>query len=92
MLKWLQLLINPAARAACVKAKALVAQDPARTVEWAALRADEADRWVFAVFHDNPALPDMPSPYKLIAVSKHSGDTEELRGAAAKPYRLRGYK
>ena len=91
MLRWLRLLTSPAAREASASAKALVASNRECAVEGVALRADELDRWVFAVFYRGRRRCK-PLPYKLIAVTKDSKEATCLNGAEANRYRLRGYK
>ena len=98
MLGWLRLMINkviqelPAAPAeASAKAVGFVKQDTDCLEGGARLRADESDRWVFAVFYKGP-IPARPMPYKVVAVTKDSRQASYLDGAGAAKYRLRGYK
>jgi hypothetical protein len=91
MFKWLKLLCNRPAREASQQARAFVeVSGECRTTD-VSLRADEAERWVFAVFFQRP-LPSRPTPYTLVAVHKDSREISELRPQEGDRYRPRGYK
>jgi hypothetical protein len=57
----------------------------------ALLRADETDRWVFAVFY-RPRHPVFPAPYKVVEVMKRSAVVRELTAPEHDPYLLKGRK
>lgn len=65
MLNWLTLLFHRQARTASRHARALVEASGECHVVGVSLRADETDRRVFAVFHQEP-LPRRPTPYRPI--------------------------
>ena len=87
----LRLLFSSQARKAARQARPLVEEQGGCRVVGVALRVAEPSRYVFAVFYEGP-LPQRPTPYKLIAVHKASGNAEELSLADANQYRLRGYR
>lgn len=92
MLGWVRVLFDPAMRRASASAQAFVkAQLPDQEIEGASLRAIEANRWVFAVFHRG-RLPVMPSLYEVVCVTKQSGQVHRIDSPEADRYRLRDYK
>lgn len=52
-------------------------------------RAEEKNRWVFAVFYHTPARP---APYILVSVDKGTGAVTKLKDDEAPRYSLRGRK
>ena len=89
MFNWLRLLVDRQVRDASVRARALVERDGELQVVGVSVRADEADRWIFAVFFR--AL-QRPMPYRLVAVAKESVAAEYVSEADAYKYRIRGRK
>jgi hypothetical protein len=61
-------------------------------VHGVSLRAEEAERWVFAVFYTTPSLIVKPTPYQLVTVSKSTKIAEELPRSSGSPYVIRGRK
>ena len=55
------------------------------------LRAEEPDRWVFAVFYER-RLPSCPTPYRLVSVRKPSGPAIEVGNDEFEKYCIRGRK
>jgi hypothetical protein len=100
MLDWLRMMFHrlpgvasaderEASRAAC----ALVKARCDCKIRDVGLRAEEANRWVFAVFFDpGPYYISRPSSYKLVEVDKESGNVQEVSEAEADHYRIRGRK
>ena len=64
-------------------------QHPEWKVMWASVRAREESRDAVAVFYQEPPGFMRPSRYKLIAVSHHLGQVEELPCTLDAPYRIR---
>ena len=91
MFTWLKLLWNRQAREASQNARAFMEANGECRATDVSLRADELDRWVFAVFFQSP-LHGRPTPYKLLAVSKESSEIAELEPVEADRYRPLGYK
>lgn len=98
MVRWLQVMLNKLTKKvpvetaeASAKAVEFIKQNISCVQAGADLRADEPERWVFAVFYRGP-LPARPTPYKLVVVNKDSKQVNFLSGAEADRYRLRGYK
>ena len=56
------------------------------------LRANEATRYVFAVFYRDPTHPTIPDPYLLLAVPRDCSSVEELECSPHSPYWIRGRK
>ncbi|MCA9610889.1 MAG: hypothetical protein KC619_35085 [Myxococcales bacterium] len=58
----------------------------------AKLRAEEPDRFVFAVFYREGDQHVVPGAYRIIAVDRGEGATEELPCTPSSPYWVRGLK
>lgn len=67
-------------------------QHPEWKVMWASVRAREESRDVMAVFNEESPGFMRPPRYKLIAVSHHLGQVEELPCTLDSPYRIRNYR
>ena len=85
-------LLNKSARAAGRTAVAfLQSQNPEFRVHNASLRAEEDERFVFAVFYTTPDLMVKPTPYRLIVVGR-DGHAEEIDPPRESEYWIRGRK
>jgi hypothetical protein len=91
MFNWLRVIFDAQIRHASRLATAFVRSCDDRTPVAVSLRADEEDRWVFAVFYKE-AMPHRPTPYSLVAVSKDSDKAERVGEEESEVYRLRNYK
>ncbi len=58
----------------------------------ATLRADEKERFVYAVFYEEPNIISYPADYKIVAVSKNGGNISELELPPTSPYWIKGKK
>lgn len=58
----------------------------------AAVRAEEPDRFVFAVFYQESGLRVVPGRYAIVAVGRRNGSVEDLPLSPQSPYRIRGLK
>lgn len=67
-------------------------QHPDWEVNEALLRADEPERWVFAVFYEMPVQRTRPSPYQLVIVDKKTNEFGEVEPEPDSPYWIRGRK
>ncbi|MDH4113848.1 MAG: hypothetical protein OEU89_00125 [Burkholderiaceae bacterium] len=56
------------------------------------LRAEEPDRYVFALFYDDGGPPVVPGRYRIVAVDKPNGIVRELPLSPDSPYWITGYK
>lgn len=85
--------IDPAFRSACERAtEHLCTAHPGWCVTNAILRAEEPDRYVFALFYKDGGLPVVPGRYRIVAVDKHDASVSELPLSTDSPYWIRGYK
>jgi hypothetical protein len=93
MFKWLCQLTDPEVQTAAQSARTYLARAfPNFTIRNASLRATERDRFVFAVFYTDPTWRMKPGPYRLVAVDRMNGSTQEIQPARESPYWLRGRK
>lgn len=89
----LKILLNSDARAAGRFAVSSVAEsNPGFRVHNASLRAEEENRYIFAVFYSAPAHPIRPGPYLLVSVSRDLSSAEVINPAPDSPYWIRGRK
>jgi hypothetical protein len=65
---------------------------PICTVTNAMLRAEEQDRYVFAVFYRQAGPPVVPPRYALVAVGRECSTVEALDTSPTSPYWIRGRK
>jgi hypothetical protein len=65
---------------------------PSWTVTNGLLRAEEPDRWVFAVCYAEPGVRVVPGRYLLVAVARQGDLTETLETSPRSPYWIRGLK
>ena len=65
---------------------------PAFRARWTLLRATENDRFVVAVFYEEPELKWRPMPYKLLALSNDLSKCHELPLELDSPYRIQNYR
>ena len=75
-----------------VAAEHFTARHPEMEFTGSEFRAEEASRWVIAVFYEDLAKRQKPSPYKLLSVAKSGYDVEELSGDDFESYRIMGRK
>jgi hypothetical protein len=86
-------MLNRQIRIAGRRAKKIVeAAHPSFTTCGALLRADEPQRYVFAVFFEEPTVMTRPTRYKLVAVSRDFHILEELDPPHESEYWIRGRK
>ena len=86
-------IFDAEARSAARIAKDFVrAQHPDLGVHAAWFRAKEPERIVLAVIYDERDLRSRPSPYRLVAVARSTGDASFLETTAESPYWIRGRK
>ena len=84
---------DPALSAARERAEAhLCRSQPEWQITNARLRADEPDRYVFALFYADGGPPVVPGRYRIVAVGKQDGSVRELPLSQDLPYRIRGYR
>lgn len=55
-------------------------------------RADEPERFVFAVFFNRAGTSIIPTPYEIVAVRKTDGEVAELIPPNDEPYLIAGYR
>ena len=72
--------------------RAVAAARPSHTVTDAVLRAEEEERWVYAVFHHAPGPRGRPGAYALVAVSRDGDAVTELDLHPDSPYWIHGRK
>ncbi|MCA9623170.1 MAG: hypothetical protein KC731_29325 [Myxococcales bacterium] len=67
-------------------------QDPELSLGSARLRAEEPDRFVFAVFYRQADHRAVPCRFRIVAVPRDDGAAEELPCTPSSPYWVRGLK
>lgn len=78
---------------ACRRAKEwLVHREPSWRIVDTIIRADEAARFIVAVFYQKPDVMRRPCVYKLFAVPKDDGVVTEIECSPESPYWIRGRK
>ena len=93
MIRFLKGLLDGEAKSAAAIAKEFLrSRHPDLLVHGTWFRAKEPERFVFAVTYDRPGLPSRPSPYKLVAVDRQSGEASFLETTPDSPYWMHGRK